>query len=727
MLTVLGTSLIVAVFVQDRYPLLFLAAPVVIVHAVRHGLFGTAVSTIKTAVIAITATVLGSGPVMLTEDPWTRIIVLQLFLLSVFLTGIPVATLLKRQQDSARTLRRREAQIALLAASMSDAVLAFDARGRCRYAAGAAPQLLAMAEQRILESHAADLVEAADRSRFQAAFDRILDRSSMAETVTYRSPRAPGGTDTFLEAKLAATLDDERARDVAIVATVRDVTERVALERDLIVAREKAEQAALAKSQFLANMSHEIRTPMNGVLGFAELLKAQLDQPEQQRYAGMIVQSGRSMMHLLNDILDLSKVEVGLVTICEEAVDLSALLEECAALNRPLAARKGIALHLDPSALLAGRVLVDPFRIRQIVLNLLGNAVKFTEAGSVIVTAQSAGNRLIVSISDTGIGITPERLDGIFEPFEQADNTTSRRFGGTGLGLTISRKLARLMDGELTVCSEPGRGSRFTLELPLKAAPAVPAPAAMVAQSLVPAEYGRPRLLLVDDHEVNRELARAMLAPLGLTVDIVTNGEEAVAAVIEARAIGRPYRLVLMDIQMPVCDGYQATRIIRANGFAAAELPIVAMTANAFPEDIGMARDNGMQDHLAKPINAARLTTIVARWLRPVSDDSAAPAIDGRSQTRMAKLWRETRSAAVASAHDWIEAGENRADRRQPLQHAMHRISGTASHFGETTLGESAAAIDRAIDSGVRDEDLYQLVAAALACAEPAAEVRKIA
>ncbi|WP_296676207.1 ATP-binding protein [Novosphingobium sp.] len=712
-LTVVGTSVTLSVFAQSKFPLLFLVTPVVIIHAVRHGLMGTAVSTLKIAIIAVSATVLGRGPIMLTPDPWMRIVILQLFLVSIFMMGIPIAALLRRQQRTADSLIDREAQFSMLAASMSDAVLAFDAQGRCTFSAGSAHQLLAMPSDRIVGSYVSDLVEAADRPRFEGAIDRILARSSFAETVTYRSPRSYNENfETFIEAKLAPTVDASHSRKLVIIATLRDVTDRVALERELVDARERAELAVLAKSQFLANMSHEIRTPMNGVLGFAELLEQQLTEPEQRRRAKLIVESGQSMMHLLNDILDLSKAEVGLVTICEEPMDLRGVIEECISLNSAQAANKSISLKMAIAPSLPPKVWCDPLRLRQIVLNLLGNAIKFTDEGCVTLSVAEIGSRLRILIRDTGVGIPRDRLHAIFQPFEQADNATSRRFGGTGLGLTISRQLAELMDGSLEVTSELGKGSCFALDLPLRAVDVSHGNGPLISPNAA-TQHGsarRSHILLVDDQEINRELAKAMLEQLGQTVSLVTNGEEAVAAVIASKADGALYDLVFMDIQMPVCDGYQATRAIRNSGVMPHSLPIVAMTANAYPEDVRMALDNGMQDHLAKPITLARLDALLVRWLieRPQEMPSGeATFIDDQ---RMAQMWQDTRSIALIKAQDWLECGHAHPEITRGLQDCMHRIAGTALHFGEGPFGQAAATVDRAIERGAPDPELQTAV-----------------
>jgi signal transduction histidine kinase/CheY-like chemotaxis protein len=419
----------------------------------------------------------------------------------------------------------------------------------------------------------------------------------------------------FVVLRLSRTAQRARRRD-------RVVQLRLAEAKKHAEARaQRAQEAASAKSDLLAVMSHEIRTPINGVLGFANLL---LDTPlnnEQREFAQTVQRSSDALLTVINDVLDYSKIEAGRMSIEQIDMNLQSVCDGVRAILQSAALERGVSMRIDYDDRLPKYIKGDPARIRQVLLNLAGNAVKFTESGSVSIgVTQPDETRLKVSVADTGIGISGEQLATLFQRYTQADSSTARRYGGTGLGLAISKTLVELMGGEIGALSTPGAGSTFWFVLPLRAG--APTELAAPAPPPAPSSPERPRLLLVEDNFVNQRVALYLLAKLGYEVDVAQHGREAIDRLSRTR-----YRLVLMDCQMPEMDGFETTRLIRdpASRVLDHDVPIIAMTANAFPEDRARSISSGMSDFLSKPVDPSMLAAMLTKWLGAGAPDAGAP------------------------------------------------------------------------------------------------------
>jgi len=567
--------------------------------------------------------------------------------------------------------------------------------------------------------------------REEAEVHRNGDLQVIANGQTLVHDETLTGADGTRFMNVAKTPVFDRAGNVSgILVSLRDLTQRRQTQLELADSKRAAEAANRAKTDFLANMSHEIRTPMTAILGFADLLMSpNLSQREQRRHLQTIRHNGQVLLELINDILDLSKIEAGRMVI--EPIDCSAwdVVEDVAALMRIRAEEKGLELQVEYEFPLPQTVRTDPVRLRQILTNLVSNAIKFTDQGSVRIAvrctapqgtaSQETAPRMAFAVADTGIGMKPEEMTRLFQPFTQIDASSARRFGGTGLGLSISKHLAEKLGGDIQVRTQLGAGSTFTLRIdpgPLQGVTTLNEPPTRKVQPRDAAEGPQfsGRVLLAEDGRDIQELIGFVLGGTGLEVELAENGCIARRKALASVADGRPYGLILMDIQMPEVDGYEATRQLRRDGWYG---PIIALTAHAMAGDCERCLQAGCDDYLTKPIDRGKLLSTVGRHLgQPIAAESNTPRLSPCEGPLISS--KADHPVLRNLLRDFVEELPGRADK---IENALqtgdldsvgdltHQLKGAAAIYGFEPIADSSCRIN---ERAARGDDPQKILAA---------------
>jgi len=516
----------------------------------------------------------------------------------------------------------------------------------------------------------------------------------------------------------------------SMIGVMLDITDKKQIQFELVQAKNAAESATEAKSNFVANMSHELRTPLNAVIGISHLLLQTELNEKQLEYLEKIDTSSRHLLGVINDILDFSKIEAGKMTIEEIDFSISSICQELNDMFLNKAKEKNLNLVFSLDERVPAMLCGDPLRLKQILINLISNAIKFTNQGEITVAIESGRKRgrkvkLKFSVRDTGIGMSQEQLDSLFEPFSQADNSMTRKFGGTGLGLVITRRLIEIMNGHMEVESTPGSGSNFIFDIELdlvteETAELLGASPIITVNHMTMKEKNLEKLqkirgakvLLVEDNTINRQVAMEMLSHVGIVVDSAENGKEAVDMLLEEH---RDYDAIFMDVQMPIMDGYKATETIRAAGVT---VPIIALTAHVMPAAIKRCLQSGMNDHLNKPLNPELLYASLLKWIKPGQRETieenrkamlppvekpklcdmpglnisrALEPLDGDTAL-LAQLLNSFRKDFGAEGNCIIRAFDS--GDFSYLKHTFHKIKGSASYIGADDLRNIASTLE---------------------------------
>jgi PAS domain S-box-containing protein len=607
------------------------------------------------------------------------------------------------QEQLLESVRESEARYKILADHSTDIIVRFGLDGIITYASPAC-RILGITPEEAVGMSTLDFVIPEDRE-YAAKITEDLFRHDEPDQTVRREFRARNakGEIIWLEGS-PQIVKGEAGEPKAVVSTFRDVTERKEREETLAAARAAAEDASRAKADFLSNMSHEIRTPLNGILGFAKLLEQTDLNQEQQHYLERTVSAGRMLREIVDDILDFSKIEAGKITLEEQSLLLPDVISHVVEIIDAGRKNKSVSLECDVSPI---AMKADGTRLKQILANLIGNAAKFTEAGSILVRAAEQDGSVVIEVRDTGPGIPPEQLETVFEGFRQADNSITRRFGGTGLGLSISRSLARQMGGDLVLESEVGTGTTARITLPYVKAD--------MAQAAKPAgvihHASRPlNIMAVDDVGMNLELLELGLGKAGHTVSTYASAQGA----LDALQAGERFDLILMDIQMPEIDGVTATRKIREMPGPTGETPIIALSANVLPEQVNEYLKAGMNAHFPKPVDPAALAEFLQSFA--ALGAPAGSGANGKAAARpqapledaMEKLKRDYKVYLSGVVMEFAEITGNN-DREQALggiRQIAHAVAGSAGSFGFGEVSDAAFALEKAA-AGLAGENRF--------------------